>query len=59
MSCDICGRSSCCAIRHGGKERLRFREVIEAFNHARKLRTELNAVLDEEARKKEDRVKEN
>ncbi len=49
MSCDICNRGSCCPSFHSGEEQRRFKEVIAAFNNARKMREELNQLLDREA----------
>ena len=49
MSCDICGRGSCCNSFHSLEEQERFSAVIEAFEKARELRESIrNAEEDEE-----------
>lgn len=58
MSCDICGRGSCCPMFHSGEEQRRFKKVIEAFDRAREMRAQLNADLDEEARANEEAERE-
>lgn len=54
MSCDICGRGSCCPMFHSGEEQRRFEKVIEAFDKARELRQQVNEELDYEARANEE-----
>jgi len=54
MSCDICGRESCFPMGHSGQEQRRFAPVIEAFERARKLRAQLLAALEAEARAREE-----
>jgi transcription elongation factor Elf1 len=46
MSCDICGRGSCCPSFHSPEEQDRYAKVIEAFDKARELRDQ---VRNEEA----------
>jgi len=41
MSCDICGRSNCCASFHSSEEQDRYAKVIEAFDYARELRARM------------------
>ena len=50
MGCDICDKESCCPSFHSLEEQERFEKVIEAFDRAREMRTELNQELDEEAK---------
>ena len=54
MSCDICGGTSCCPSFHSLEEQIRFEPVIEAFDHARELRKQLNADTDKEALEQDD-----
>ena len=49
MSCDICGKTSCCPSFHSIEEQNRFEKVIEAFERAREMRKNLNKELDEDA----------
>lgn len=49
MSCDICARESCCPSFHSFEDQKRFEKVIEAFDQAREMRTELIQELDDEA----------
>ena len=58
MSCDICGRGSCCSMFHSGEEQRRFEKVIEAFDRAREMRAQVNADLDEEAKANEEAERE-
>lgn len=55
MSCDICGRGSCCPMFHSGEEQRRFEKVIEAFDRAREMRARVNTDLDEEANEEAER----
>lgn len=41
MSCDICGRGSCCTAFHRFEEQERYEKVIAAFEKARALRDDL------------------
>lgn len=53
MSCDICGRGSCCPMFHSRELQVRFEKVMHAFDKARELRQKVNEELDEEARQLE------
>jgi len=48
MSCDICGRGSCCDSFHSLEEQQRYEKVIEAFDKARELRAQVRAELEAE-----------
>jgi transcription elongation factor Elf1 len=48
MSCDICGRTSCCVSFHSHEEQDRYSEVIEAFERARELRAEVRNEEDDD-----------
>ena len=41
MSCDICGRGSCCEFFHSLEEQQRYEKVIDAFEKARELRKQV------------------
>lgn len=50
MSCDICGRGSCCNSFHSLEEQERYEKVIAAFDRARELRDEVrHAIIEETA----------
>lgn len=48
MSCDICDSSSCCVSFHSIEEQHKYSEVIELFEKARDLRTEIQEAYKEE-----------
>lgn len=48
MSCDICGRGSCCPSFHSIEEQKKYEDVIELFDKARDLRDKIRAEEDEE-----------
>ena len=50
MSCDICGRGSCCSSFHTQEEQDRYSKVIEAFDKARELRRRVREEVEEEER---------
>ena len=50
MSCDICAKESCCPLFHSFEDQKRFEKVIEAFDKAREMRTNLNQELDDEGK---------
>jgi hypothetical protein len=52
MSCDICGRGSCCASFHSLDEQARYEKVIAAFDRARELRTKVKTEAFEEETEK-------
>lgn len=54
MSCDICGRGSCCASFHSLEEQGRYEKVIEAFDRARELRSEVRRQEAEEVNSEPD-----
>lgn len=43
MSCDICGRSSCCVPFHSPEEQARYETVLEALEKARELREQIRS----------------
>ncbi len=47
MSCDICGRSSCCNSFHSLAEQEKYEKVIELFDKARELREEIRNEREE------------
>jgi hypothetical protein len=53
MSCDICGRGSCCPSFHSPADQKRFGDVVEAFEKARAMRQKVIKQLDAEAREAE------
>ena len=53
MSCDICGRGSCCPSFHSIEEQKKYEDVIELFDKARDLRDKIRAEEDEEEEEKE------
>ena len=48
MSCDICGRGSCCEAFHSIEEQKKYEAVIELFDKARDLRDKIRAEEEEE-----------
>ena len=48
MSCDICGRGSCCPFFHSIEEQKKYEAVIELFDKARDLRDKIRAEEEEE-----------
>jgi transcription elongation factor Elf1 len=48
LSCDICGRSSCCSSFHSLAEQERYEKVIDAFEKARDLRNSMRDEIEEE-----------
>lgn len=54
MSCDICGRGSCCTSFHSLDEQNRYEKVIEAFDRARDLRAEVRNQLLEDMQESQD-----
>ena len=49
MSCDICGRSSCCNSFHSLEEQEKYSKAIEAFDRAREIRAAIHDAIQEEA----------
>jgi hypothetical protein len=54
MTCQICGRGSCCSAFHSAEEQQRFEKVIEAFDKAEEMRLQVHADLDAEAKAQEE-----
>jgi transcription elongation factor Elf1 len=48
MSCDICGRGSCCTSFHSMEEQDNYAAVIELFDKARDLRAQIKQEMQEE-----------
>ena len=47
MSCDICGRGSCCPSFHSIEEQKKYEDVIGLFDKARDLRDKIRAQEEE------------
>lgn len=57
MSCDICGRGSCCPSFHSIEEQKKYEDVIELFDKARDLRDKIRADEEEDEEEEEDEMK--
>ena len=55
MSCDICGRGSCCPFFHSIEEQKKYEDVIELFDKARDLRDKIRA--EDKARDLRDKIR--
>lgn len=53
MSCDICGRGSCCDSFHSAEEQQRYAPAIELFDRARELRAKIRQEMDDEQEESE------
>ena len=47
MSCDICGRGSCCVSFHSMEEQEEYAAVIELFDKARDMRAQIKQEMQE------------
>jgi transcription elongation factor Elf1 len=54
MSCDICGRGSCCESFHSIEEQFRYSKVVEAFDNAREMRAKVREEFEAEQKAQED-----